>query len=189
MIKAIETQYKGYRFRSRLEARWAVFFDALGLQWEYEPEGFNLDGIYYLPDFWISTVNMWAEVKPEQLTPDQREPLIRLARESKRPVLMLIGVPEDEPYWAIEYQYSHDENDNIVGNWYEFDYCLTNYHNYPRDEHRFYCCPGGGDDDHHEDTYQASIAAKSARFEHGEMNEIKHSPSALHYQSVPHRRR
>jgi hypothetical protein len=28
-IKAIETSYKGYRFRSRLEARWAVFFDAL----------------------------------------------------------------------------------------------------------------------------------------------------------------
>jgi hypothetical protein len=25
--KAIETHYKGYRFRSRLEARWAVFFD------------------------------------------------------------------------------------------------------------------------------------------------------------------
>lgn len=30
-MKAIETRYKGYRFRSRLEARWAVFFDALGL--------------------------------------------------------------------------------------------------------------------------------------------------------------
>ena len=41
-IKAIETEYKGYRFRSRLEARWAVFFDALGLKWDYEPEGFDL---------------------------------------------------------------------------------------------------------------------------------------------------
>ena len=30
-IKAIETYYKGYRFRSRLEARWAVFFDAAGI--------------------------------------------------------------------------------------------------------------------------------------------------------------
>ncbi|MCB6994492.1 hypothetical protein LI177_13475 [bacterium 210820-DFI.6.37] len=27
-LKAIQTEYKGYRFRSRLEARWAVFFDA-----------------------------------------------------------------------------------------------------------------------------------------------------------------
>lgn len=45
-IKAIETQYKGYRFRSRLEARWAVFFDVLGIQWEYEPEGFDLTDAY-----------------------------------------------------------------------------------------------------------------------------------------------
>lgn len=43
MIKAIETKYKGYRFRSRLEARWAVFFDALGVRWEYEIEGFEKD--------------------------------------------------------------------------------------------------------------------------------------------------
>lgn len=27
-IKPIETRYKGCRFRSRPEARWAVFFDA-----------------------------------------------------------------------------------------------------------------------------------------------------------------
>jgi hypothetical protein len=27
-IQAIETVYRGHRFRSRLEARWAVFFDA-----------------------------------------------------------------------------------------------------------------------------------------------------------------
>lgn len=40
-IKAIQTRYKGYNFRSRLEARWAVFFDALGIKWEYEPEGFE----------------------------------------------------------------------------------------------------------------------------------------------------
>ncbi len=49
--RAIETRYKGYRFRSRLEARWAVFFDALGLTWEYEPEGFELKSGRYLPDF------------------------------------------------------------------------------------------------------------------------------------------
>ena len=51
MIKAIETVYNGYRFRSRLEARWAVFFDALGLEYEYEPEGFSLGAGGYLPDF------------------------------------------------------------------------------------------------------------------------------------------
>jgi len=53
-IKAIETIYKGYRFRSRLEARWAVFFDEMGYDWEYESEGYELrDGTWYLPDFKI----------------------------------------------------------------------------------------------------------------------------------------
>ncbi len=35
-IKPIETRYAGCRFRSRLEARWTVFFDHLGIEWEYE---------------------------------------------------------------------------------------------------------------------------------------------------------
>lgn len=50
-IKPIETEYKGYRFRSRLEARWAVFFDNCGFKWEYEPQGYDIDGVRYLPDF------------------------------------------------------------------------------------------------------------------------------------------
>lgn len=56
MIRAIETRYKGYRFRSRLEARWAVFFDALMIDFRYEHEGYTFqDGTMYLPDFDIST--------------------------------------------------------------------------------------------------------------------------------------
>ena len=46
-IKPIETVYNGYRFRSRLEARWAVFFDEAEIPYEYEPEGFDVDGIWY----------------------------------------------------------------------------------------------------------------------------------------------
>lgn len=71
-IKAIETYYNGYRFRSRLEARWAVFFDAAGIKYEYEPEGFTLsDGTRYLPDFYLPDVHildlerkgLWCDVK------------------------------------------------------------------------------------------------------------------------------
>lgn len=50
-MKAIETRYAGHRFRSRLEARWAVFFDHLGVEWEYEPQGYVVGGTPYLPDF------------------------------------------------------------------------------------------------------------------------------------------
>lgn len=70
-IAAIETRYAGCRFRSRLEARWAVFFDTLGITWEYEPQGFELpdgDGppVRYLPDFKLTSTDgdvLWAEVK------------------------------------------------------------------------------------------------------------------------------
>jgi hypothetical protein len=63
-LKAIETRYRGYRFRSRLEARWAVFMDALGVRWEFEPEGYNLDGEWYLPDFWLPDLRAFLEIKP-----------------------------------------------------------------------------------------------------------------------------
>ena len=33
-MKSIETTYSGFIFRSRLEARWAVFFDALAIEWQ-----------------------------------------------------------------------------------------------------------------------------------------------------------
>jgi hypothetical protein len=46
-IRAIPTTYQGVQFRSRLEARWAAFFDLLGWEWEYEP--FDLKG--WIPDF------------------------------------------------------------------------------------------------------------------------------------------
>lgn len=84
-IKAIQTQYKGYHFRSRLEARWAVFFDALGLEWEYEPEGFELgDGVYYLPDFYLPKLKAWVEVKGglvggSDLSRDDKEKVMRFA--------------------------------------------------------------------------------------------------------------
>lgn len=68
IIKPIETHYKNYRFRSRLEARWAVFFDNIGHIWEYEVEGYTLsDGRKYLPDFVITSIDgvkFYYEVKP-----------------------------------------------------------------------------------------------------------------------------
>jgi hypothetical protein len=69
-IKAIETRYKGHLFRSRLEARWAVFFDNLGVRYTYEPEGFQIDWMNeegrtarYLPDFHLTDLGTWVEVK------------------------------------------------------------------------------------------------------------------------------
>lgn len=103
MIKAIETVYNGYRFRSRLEARWAVFFDALGVKYEYEKEGFDLDGVWYLPDFWLPRERCWIEIKGEDPTRNERNKLYRLSAESKQPACILFGSPGfelfAEPNW------------------------------------------------------------------------------------------
>ena len=64
LTRAIETIYRGYRFRSRTEARWAVFFDAAGIEWQYEAEGFELNGARYLPDFYLPELKTFIEVKP-----------------------------------------------------------------------------------------------------------------------------
>lgn len=92
-LKPIPTEYKGHLFRSRLEARWAVFFDACGVEWEYEPEGFDLgDGIHYLPDFLLHGVagraegDLFVEVKGRMNACD--------AEKIKR--FAAIGMPKDE---------------------------------------------------------------------------------------------
>ena len=70
-IKAIETVYNGYRFRSRLEARWAVFFDKAKIEYVYEPEGFVLsDNQCYLPDFYLPLFHMYVEIKPKGISED-----------------------------------------------------------------------------------------------------------------------
>jgi hypothetical protein len=60
-------EYGGVRYRSHLEARWAIFLDHLAVKALYEPQGFTTDGEPYLPDFAIfgALGLMWAEIKPE----------------------------------------------------------------------------------------------------------------------------
>jgi hypothetical protein len=62
---ALKTEYRGVTYRSQTEARWAVFFDALGVQFSYEPETISLSsGARYIPDFFIKDFNAYFEVKP-----------------------------------------------------------------------------------------------------------------------------
>lgn len=48
LLTPIPTEFKGITYRSRTEARWAVFFDALGAEFTYEPEGYQLGDVRYL---------------------------------------------------------------------------------------------------------------------------------------------
>ena len=105
-MKAIETQYKGYRFRSRLEARWAVFFDVLGLQWDYEPEGFEFEGgVRYLPDFELQQTGdqrLFVEVKAEKPTKEEINKAKLLAAQGNCLVLFAIGVPDIDKIYELD---------------------------------------------------------------------------------------
>lgn len=113
-IKAIETSYRGFRFRSRLEARWAVFFDAMKWAWRYEPQGYEFGGETYLPDFWVPQLSGWIEVKGA-LDVNGMERLISAAmalptspdggevarRRPVLPKLLILGeIPDPSRRWA-----------------------------------------------------------------------------------------
>jgi hypothetical protein len=156
MLKAIETRYKGYRFRSRLEARWAVFFDTLGIKWEYEVEGFELkDAGRYLPDFWLPdfwSVNdgLWVEIKPrdpsfnDELSAQHK--MMCLIEESKGTGYIFRGQPIDEDgtyyFFNTKHQCAKEGTHDSGEPWNTAFHSFTIHHAYR--------------------------AARSARFEHGE---------------------
>lgn len=94
-INAIETRYAGCRFRSRLEARTAVFLDHLGITWEYEQQGFQLaSGARYLPDFRLPELNLFLEIKGTEPSPKDLSKVREFAvaaKENGYVTLMLIG--------------------------------------------------------------------------------------------------
>lgn len=80
-VQAIPTYYDGYWFRSRLEARWAVFFNTLGIRYEYEKEGYDLPRAgWYLPDFWLPAQELWVEVKGAVSIQAELEKLVYASR-------------------------------------------------------------------------------------------------------------
>ena len=77
--RPIETLYRGMRFRSRLEARWAATFDELGIEYTYEP--YDLGG--YIPDFLLhGRYQVLVEVRPAE----EQEEFCAVAEEMQRRV-------------------------------------------------------------------------------------------------------
>lgn len=94
-IKNIITKYGGFTFRSRLEARWAAFFDIVGWKWDYEPtdlEGWSPDFVLFGLDRYQKPKNIWVEVKPFDDMPEDLIQKIDVAmkdRNSNEDVLFL----------------------------------------------------------------------------------------------------
>lgn len=195
-IKAIETEYKGYRFRSRLEARWAVFFDACRVRWEYEPEGFMLpNGKYYLPDFLLHNVegraagDLYVEVKGKMTEADAEKIYSFSGWEMcgngiENPILIVAGIPEGDSIWDIEdycHTWGYQGFPGIQGGPYPFNFETI-------DGDYFVAHPGinwngrfelFGDDGTYtrerDDTAteRAFRIARQARFEHGETPRVR----------------
>jgi hypothetical protein len=174
-IRAIETLYRGCRFRSRLEARWAVFFQTLGVPWHYEPQGYVLStGQWYLPDFLVDLKDrsLWVEVKPRGISTPLFE---QFMLDIKQPGTILHEIPDperiegsdfehedyhfrDEGRWDIFYQFCICTSCNAVG--FEFEGRSARI--------RCGCNKHGCDRDHtydHPRILKALTAARSARFE------------------------
>lgn len=176
-IPAIETHWDGYRFRSRIEARWAVFFRSLGWGYAYEPEGFVLaSGRRYLPDFYLPAFDLWVEIKGAAPTQEEVDMLGEFAAAGKRCIL-LYGTPSAEEHGVFfgcaDPAHRYDAHyagamfarcrrcpDGIyLRTVWEGSYCITP------------CpptCTTMKEPLPTPDIYAAYQAAKSARFEHGE---------------------
>ena len=190
-MKAIDTRYAGHRFRSRLEARWAVFFDTLGVRWEYEPEGYATSAGPYLPDFLLHLHEpVWFEVKPDSDTlEDDRWPA--LVKMTHRELVITRGMPradlrdltwENAPTcngWMQSWRPGEFEDGPGAGwdNGRAFCICLTCEGvgiEFEGRSGRMNCC-GGGDSQRwhtgeHDRIVNAYRAAHSARFEHGQQS-------------------
>lgn len=190
-MKIIETKYKGYHFRSRLEARWAVFFDELGVKWEYEPEGFELpNGKYYLPDFrvwcygfryyerphWDSDnegpIYLYIEVKGH-MTPEDADKINEFKKSN--PILVLGQIPDEtDDYFEYFREFDNDffEGTDIAA----LNFITVDGDQYPAlplatEDGHFYL--GGPDYDIYKDlprTVKAFEKARQARFEKAGIN-------------------
>jgi hypothetical protein len=173
MIQPIDTNYNGYRFRSRLEARWAIFFDCVGLNYGYEVEGFEFNGRRYLPDFYLPLTRCFVEVKPVRSSEDNPDMVRALILQSLMQangvvVHILCGNP-----WKDEYTFIRPATGG------EFTHCRFGIQPYSRalcfiaqDGTGWGALSDGSNDcwPHDDDAIldKAFKVARSARFEHNE---------------------
>jgi hypothetical protein len=99
-IEAKPTFYNGVQFRSRLEAKWAAYFDLEGWKWWYEP----IDLGNWSPDFLIklepSDDGCYIEVKP--IRKFDRDTAIKMLI-STAPRVALFGLDNESCWWWSKY--------------------------------------------------------------------------------------
>ena len=108
-IVALPTYYGGVKFRSGLEARWAMYFDLINVEWRYEDEGYELPSGRYLPDFWLPVAGMHAEVKPDSgFSLLEVTRCRQLSAMTRSPAVLLDGPPRATSFYLVKLE-SPDE--------------------------------------------------------------------------------
>jgi len=188
-MNVIETEYNSYRFRSRLEARWAVFMDVLGVRYVYEPEAYNLGKVCYLPDFYLPNQDCFLEIKPSAPSGDEEEKCCLLCKYTGKEAFILQGNPTkpdmcDGRFWYGEESYATlycRIDEEIAGCdyhyvWCECPHCHRCELQFDGRADRIKCkCPKSehGDRGHNVDSTRLRLAynlARRYRFEPGAIN-------------------
>ncbi len=184
LAPAIETLYAGHLFRSRTEARWAVFFDAAGIPWQYEAEGYEIPSGRYLPDFLLPRESVHIEVKGVLPTPEpcdapfDMDPvyrsLLELPSATNKPAFLLVGAPgswghagDPPPIWGVSgVPLNHPERWGFMCGfaWGECSACGVVAIRHPDND--TLCCEGRPMLERGAKVLAAFVAARSARFEH-----------------------
>lgn len=157
------TYYKGNRLRSVLEAQWAVFLDALGEEWEYEPDMLECDplrvgaihGMHYCPDFKLS--EFYLEIKP--IAPTPREIAKASSAVRRVPIIIVIvwGFPPGDGSMSFSGGLGERQDGGPAGFCPE---CMVG----PMFDVE--CCGCGATiDKHHPKVWAAKVAAMEAKFE------------------------
>lgn len=103
-ITPIPTIYGMITYRSRTEARWAKFFEVLGIEAHYEAEGYALPSGWYLPDWWLPQLGHFAEVKGKEFSDEEIGKCEELAHATGFPVLLLPGPPAVQAYERVRWE-------------------------------------------------------------------------------------
>lgn len=90
---SIPEQYRGIRMRSRLEVKYAKFFDCHRVKWSYEPEGFQILGVRYLPDFYLPDIRTIVEVKGVLDPTDVKKLAALVPAAAKNDVMTVLAEP------------------------------------------------------------------------------------------------
>jgi hypothetical protein len=122
----IPTTYKGITYRSRLEARWAVFFEEIGIEFEYEAEPIRSKSgaVLYMPDFVIYsgirckdwTERYFFEIKPAKPNEQYVSRLASLPLPLEVDLIIVVGEPGfNQPLGTLIEHIDRDEVRRVNG--------------------------------------------------------------------------